>query len=285
MLGRGLQGDEGEEGMQLNTATGEYSLFDDSAEYDAFTEKFKPKRTTDDCYTPENVYEAVAEWVSEEYHIPRGNMIRPFWPGADYRGIDYPRNCAVVDNPPFSIRAEICAWYNRHGVRFFLFSPSTTAILATEPVCVVAVGIGILYENGAEVGTSFVTNLEDNAMRTAPELHRRLDRANKENQRKTKKELQKYSYPDEIVTAAIAQRWCKYGIDWRLSREDCQYINAMDSQRQAGKSIFGGGYLLSERAAAERAAAERAAAERAAAERWTLSARERKICRELGAET
>ena len=54
-----------------------------------------------------------------------------------------------------------------------------------------------------------------------------------------------------------------------------------------GKSgIFGGAFLLSERAAAERAAAERAAAERAAAERaeaevWELSDRERGIVKML----
>ena len=28
-------------------------------EYFDFVEKFKPKKTTDDCYTPENVYEAI----------------------------------------------------------------------------------------------------------------------------------------------------------------------------------------------------------------------------------
>lgn len=31
------------------------------SEYDAFVEKFKPKKTTDDCYTPANVYDAVAD--------------------------------------------------------------------------------------------------------------------------------------------------------------------------------------------------------------------------------
>ena len=49
-----------------------------------------------------------------------------------------------------------------------------------------------------------------------------------------------------------------------------------------GKSgIFGGAFLLSERAAAERAAAERAAAERAEAEVWELSDRERGIVKML----
>lgn len=32
-------------------------------DYDGFVEKFKPKKTTDDCYTPPLVYEAIADWV------------------------------------------------------------------------------------------------------------------------------------------------------------------------------------------------------------------------------
>ncbi len=33
-------------------------------DYEGFVEKFKPKKTTDDCYTPEPVYEAIKGWVS-----------------------------------------------------------------------------------------------------------------------------------------------------------------------------------------------------------------------------
>lgn len=40
-------------------------------EYAAFVEKFKPKKTTDDCYTPENVYNAVADWTAREYAVER----------------------------------------------------------------------------------------------------------------------------------------------------------------------------------------------------------------------
>ena len=32
-------------------------------EYQAFMDKFKPKLTTDDCYTPDNIYKTVREWV------------------------------------------------------------------------------------------------------------------------------------------------------------------------------------------------------------------------------
>lgn len=35
--------------------------------YEEFVGKFKPKLTTDDCYTPENVYETVKAWAIKEY--------------------------------------------------------------------------------------------------------------------------------------------------------------------------------------------------------------------------
>ena len=39
---------------------------DESEEYKAFVEKFKPKKTTDDCYTPPEVFDCVAEWAAAE---------------------------------------------------------------------------------------------------------------------------------------------------------------------------------------------------------------------------
>lgn len=57
---------------------------DGNEEYNAFLEKFEQKKTTDDCYTPDNVYEAVAEWVAKEYHLNRKDFVRPFYPNGDY---------------------------------------------------------------------------------------------------------------------------------------------------------------------------------------------------------
>ena len=34
--------------------------------YDEFVEKFQPKLTTDDCYTPQAIYNTVLEWVRKE---------------------------------------------------------------------------------------------------------------------------------------------------------------------------------------------------------------------------
>ena len=49
--------------------------------YEEFVEKFKPKRTTDDCYTPENIYNVVAEFVRCQYGRQRETFCRPFSPG------------------------------------------------------------------------------------------------------------------------------------------------------------------------------------------------------------
>ena len=80
----------------------------ENEEYRAFVDKFKPKKTTDDCYTPPNIYEAVKTWVVNEYHISKDTpIIRPFYPGGDYEHYDYPEGCVVIDNPPFSILSKI----------------------------------------------------------------------------------------------------------------------------------------------------------------------------------
>ena len=51
---------------------GQITMEEYNPEYAAFVEKFKPKKTTDDCYTPENIYNAVRDWVLAEYNISTG---------------------------------------------------------------------------------------------------------------------------------------------------------------------------------------------------------------------
>ena len=34
--------------------------------YEEFVDKFKPKKTTDDCYTPDAIYEVVKDWAIKE---------------------------------------------------------------------------------------------------------------------------------------------------------------------------------------------------------------------------
>ena len=256
----------------------------DNEEYNEFLDKFEAKKTTDDCYTPELVYEAVAEWVAGEYGVDRTRFVRPFYPGGDYQKFKYKPDAIVVDNPPFSILAEILAWYKEHKIDFFLFGPTLTLFSSSSSSsCAIPTGVAVTYENEAKVSTSFLTSLEDKGLRvrTAPDLYRVVDEANKEWTKDLKKELPKYSYPDEVITSAMVARWSKYGVDFSVSVAESELCSALDAQKPDGKAIFGKGYLLSERAAAERAAAERAAAERAAAIRWPLSEREKEIVRRL----
>ena len=157
------------------------TLFEDNAEYDAFVDKFKPKKTTDDCYTPELVYQAAAMWVADEYGVDPTKFVRPFYPELDFMTYKYPEGCVVVDNPPFSLLSGIVRFYTARGIRFFLFAPALTLFTAPEcPVCYLGVGADIVYENGAVVATSFVTNMDKYRLRTAPELRRAVQEASNE---------------------------------------------------------------------------------------------------------
>lgn len=86
-----------------------------SKTYEEFVEKFKPKKTTDDCMTPPEIYEVVKDWACGRYQIDPSVIERPFWPGGDYENYDYPVECVVIDNPPFSILSKICRFYLDRG--------------------------------------------------------------------------------------------------------------------------------------------------------------------------
>ena len=249
--------------------------------YEEFVEKFKPKKTTDDCYTPPSVYAVIRDWACKEYGIDPAKIVRPFYPGGDYENYEYPEGAVVLDNPPFSILASICAFYLDRGIPFFLFAPSLTAFSGrannmrmNHIIC----DCQIVYENGAIVQTSFVTSYGgDIIAQTEPRLTKLVNDEVERLRRTKTAQLPKYTYPSHIVTAALLQRYSRYGINFKVHKKDCTPVYALDAQRSTGKTIFGGGLLLSDCAAAERAAAERAAAERAAATKWELSARERAI--------
>lgn len=260
------------------------TLEDTDAEYKAFVDKFKPKKTTDDCYTPPNIYEAVKDWVCNEYGINPDNIVRPFWPGGDYERFPYKKDSVVVDNPPFSIISKIATWYANNDIPFFLFAPYLTNLSIAggdARIQHVITRVDITYENGAKVATAFITNMDRWFIRSVPVLAEIIETLDKENLSKVKRKVPKYSYPNEVLTSADVGHLCKCGIDIRIPADSVKFIRQLECQKPTGKTLFGSGYLLSERAAAERAAAERAAAERAAATRWKLSEAERNIVSNL----
>ena len=276
-------GFDGEDDWFVTRERNDDSRQDGNDEYNEFLDKFELKKTTDDCYTPDKVYGAVAEWVANEYGVDRANFVRPFYPGGDYQKYKYKDSSIVVDNPPFSILSEILRWYTSHGIKFFLFAPALTLFSSSSSSCAIGAGAQIVYENGASVNTSFLTNLEmEYRFRTAPTLFRAVEDAVLDILRETKKELSKYEYPDEVVLSSMLNRYSKYGIDFRVRREESEHVRQLDAQKESGKALYGSGYLISEKAAAEKAAAEKAAAEKAAAEKWKLSDREHEIVKGLG---
>ena len=252
--------------------------------YDKFVEKFKPKKTTDDCYTPENIYSAVREWVMREYDLPEDiRVIRPFWPGGDYQNADYSGGCVVIDNPPFSILSSICQWYNEREIKFFLFAPSLTLFsIGAGTLNYIVCGVTVTYENGANVATSFVTNMGDDKIHCAPCLNEIVSCVNLENLQKITNKSLVYEYPDHVCTGARLSYLSNHGTELRIKSKDCRFIRALDAQRRAKKKIFGSGFLLSEKAAAEKAAVEKAAAEKAGAVFWPLSEEEQAIIKAMG---
>ena len=236
------------------------------------------------------VYEAVADWTAKEYHIDKSCFVRPFYPGGDYENFDYGGGKVVVDNPPFSILSQIVRFYCERGVPFLLFAPTLCSIQRCADFCTaLLVGVDVTYENGAEIKTSFVTNLEpyETRVRVVPSLYEAVKKANDENRREQVRTLSKYVYPSEVVTVAAIYPFARLGIEFVVPRSESARVSALDSQRESKKSIFGCGWLVSaevkaerekaEREKAEREKAEREKAEREKVERWQLSDRERAI--------
>lgn len=254
------------------------TLFDD---YDAFVKKFEPKKTTDDCYTPEPVYAAVLEWVREQVDITDCNIVRPFYPGGDYENYDYHADDVVIDNPPFSIISQIVRLYVARGIRFFLFAPHLTLFNIRAVATKIIVCADVEYDNGAHVMTDFISNMfGDIEIMTASELKRRIESVNK----RLTKTLPKYRYPDNVITASMFDGILRAGIDMKIPRSATLRISALKSQIVVKKCIFGGGYLVSDAVARELSAKQEAAKQEAAKREaivWELSEQERLVIQEL----
>ena len=239
-------------------------------DYDAFVDKFKAQKTTDDCYTPPAVYEVVLDYVGQRVDLRGKKIIRPFFPGGNYEVENYDKDTVVIDNPPFSILSQIKRFYINRGIPFFLFAPSLTLFSSDiRGVQYIVTGANVIYENGASVNTSFVTNMwGDDLITVDGDFRARIEDACV----RKKKALPKYQYPNNVISAALLQKVCRPGIRFSIKKADAIPVKKLDNQR--GNGIFGRGYLLSSKAAAEKAAAEKAIL-------FKLSPRELRIIEEL----
>ena len=257
-------------------------------EYQAFCAKFELDKTTDDCYTPDIIYDALCAWLECEYGLDRAKFVRPFYPGGDFERYAYPDGCVVVDNPPFSIMARILKFYEDRGIPYFLFGPHLTLFSSSSSSssCKIIAGVIVTYANGAKVNTSFYSGLPQDrhlAVKASPSLYKAIKEANDANLKEMHKELPKYSYPLSVVTATMLVPYARLGIPFEMPKDESVFIRKLDAQ--TGSGIYGSGFLISERLRAEREKAEREKAEREKAEKvtvWELSDREREIIKSLG---
>lgn len=193
-----------------------------SATYEEFVEKFKPKKTTDDCYTPADVYEVVKDFAVELWrreHSGTPFVMRPFYPGGDYQNETYPENAYVVDNPPFSIMAKILDFYKSRRIPYFLFTDGRTLFsysTAYRKPSFVVVGNNVVYENGARVNTGFITNVFAHPrLILSKELAAKI--AACESQPDTKKVKRGYRSPDFYSSLDFSSLINHFG----LNREYC----------------------------------------------------------------
>ena len=207
-------------------------------DYEGFVEKFKPKKTTDDCYTPPAVYDAVLDYVNRNVTPLEGReVVRPFWPGGDYERHEYPQGCIVVDNPPFSITSQIVRFYIRHKIDFFLFCNGLTCIslAVIQQVAFHIVNKGVTFENGAQVSVAFVTNVRPHGelIVLAGELEAALRVACKQ----PGKEKKKLVYPPEVVSGALLKKFVSLGRNVAIADSQCAPIANHEAP-------FGGGFMV-----------------------------------------
>ena len=203
-------------------------------------------KTTDECWTPSDVYDAVVRYVTTLIDMEGREIIRPFFPGGDYENTEYPDNCVVIDNPPFSMFKKITQFYSNKKILFFLFGPALTIGNGAGKFAIS--GAQIRYANGAMVPTEFCTNLPDvPAVFTAPTLGEAIK--NCPSQGKKTKTLKSYSFPEELLSVSDLRTIASGGVYFAV--EKVQNIRKLDLH----KDLFGNHWLISQAQAKAKAQA------------------------------
>ena len=216
------------------------AMSDATESYNDFVEKFKPKKTTDDCYTPEAVYDVVLNYAMQKYGLQGRKVVRPFYPGGDYESFDYD-DAVVIDNPPFSILSKIVSFYLSNKIDFFLFAPALTLFsTASGKAKYIVCGADVIYANGAIVCTSFVTNMGENKIEVDGELCAKIEAAN----RTEKNTRNKVEFPSFVFRAAALQLLAKRGFSMKIK-------DGIFARSFGGRCIFGGCFLVSDEYANE----------------------------------
>lgn len=207
-------------------------------EYFEWLRKFERKHTTDECYTPPAVYEEIKEYVVKFFGLEGKTIERPFYPGGDYKKAaeSYDENTVVIDNPPFSLTAEIIRTYQASSVRFFLFTQMKTALHHIDKgVSVWFMPSNVVYSDGERVDTAFLTNIESSqCIRTVPELDFCV------NPRRAKN-----MYPPDLYIASHFRRMSLTGAALMIPIEPRMQRRVYIDSKRGEVKIYGSGIELS----------------------------------------
>jgi hypothetical protein len=230
-------------------------------DYESFLAKFSENpKTTDDCFTPRDVFEAVVQYVGTVVDLSDKQILRPFFPGGDYVNAVYPENGIVIDNPPFSIFTDIIKFYTARRIPFFLFGQGKTIMCCVKYCTAVIVTDLLTYENGARIYTNFASNLfGDTIIMTAPKLNDLIFSCPSQN---VKANLASYNYPPELLSFSQMQTICRGGVEFSVKRDECQIVKNLDNHP---KQLFVEHILLSSAKAEEKESAKTLAQEQAKA--------------------
>jgi hypothetical protein len=163
----------------------------------------------------------------------------------------------VIDNPPFSIYAEICKFYSANNIPFFLFGPGLTIGTAWKYCGTVIISEEIAFENGAVVKCNFATNLvPDMIAMTAPNLGAAISACKSQN---IKKNLPKYKYPDNVLSISDLHTIARGGTPFTVKRSEAEIIRNLEKKG----GLFGNHLLLSTDKAKEKEKTKEIAKEKA----------------------
>ena len=238
-------------------------------DYESFIKKFTEKtKTTDECWTPPDVYDAVLQYVGTVTNLTDRPILRPFFPGGDYEHAEYPENGIVIDNPPFSCFSRIVRFYAERDIPFFLFGPGLTIAQTCDVATAIIINSTMTFSNGAKVRCNFVSNLfGDTIIQTAPELERLIKACPSQD---TRVNLPKRIYPRELLSVSDMQTIAGGGLPFSVSRTEAVLVRRLDNLPK----IFGNHFIVSEKIGAEKEAAKEATKN---AQVITFSERERQI--------
>ena len=206
--------------------------------------------SSDEWYTPYHLYTYVLDYVMSYYNLPPDTpIVRPFYPGGDYKNFNYPPNCVVVDNPPFSISKEINMFYCENKIKFFLFANGKTLFSKSKPadITYIVTDSKMYMRRGdgtiGEILCGFVTNMDTCKIRIEPLLNTNLKFNIFCGQ--SLHEFSKIS-PTNYLTPAKCVKFARCGIGMSFGHDECELVNTEITLPNGDRipKMFGGGLLI-----------------------------------------